>query len=596
MTHSSNFNTPTSAKDGALYWAAVMLGLCYLLPNHYSPWLSVHQEMFAALAIFPLVIWSALRFRNVPGLAIAALALSLVPLTQLLVGKVSWASDASMPFLYLIGFALCLMAGTRLCDVSNDDASSSAAFSAAPLVAPWSGIVFAALVSVGIQVYQWLLLGNGGIYVAELPPGARPFANLAQPNQLATLLLLGAAGVLFFWECGKLRSAPALVAASALVFGLVMTGSRSVLLTLVWLIPAYFLMRRRCELLTTPLAVVFLVGLYLLLAATWGSINEALLLGGDVNTAVDRMATPGIRSVFWSSMADAVSQMPWAGYGWGQIGTAQTITTLDYPPVYSFFDSSHNLLLDLALFSGLPIALAIAGVLVAWFCWQIYNCRDAASFAILAAVCMVFSHALVEYPLYYAYFLLPVGLLMGALCTAHPSRVDLRLRTLPLRIVRPVVLVLSAVALALSVWVVVEYFPMEDDWRLMNFQEARIGNIEVTQPPPALVLTGLRDFLRFSRTVAKPGISPQDLDWMRRVSERYAYASPMFRYALAQALNLDSQGAQLTLRRLCHMQTPGACKSAKQHWVELTQDRWLQLATTPFPDIAADKADVKAKN
>ena len=76
---------------------------------------------------------------------------------------------------------------------------------------------------------------------------------------------------------------------------------------------------------------------------------------------------------------------------------------------------------------------------------------------------------------------------------------------------------------------------------------------------------------------------------MRRVSERYAYASPMFRYALAQALNADSQGAQLTLRRLCHMQTPGACTSAKQQWTELQQDRWPQLASTPFPVTDASK-------
>lgn len=585
MSPTSNFNTPTSFKDGALFWAAILLGTCYLLPNHYSPWLSVHQEMFAALAFAPLVIWASLKQGYVPGLAIAALALSLVPLTQLLVGKVSMASDAWMPFLYLVGFSLCLIAGARLSEFGVDRATSTASPLALPLTAPWLGILFAALMSVGLQIYQWLLLGNGGIYVADLPPNERPFANLAQPNQLATLLMLGMAGVLFFWESGKLRYTVALLAASALIFGLVMTGSRSVFLTLIWLTPAYFLMRRRCKLRASPSALTFLVGLYFLLAVSWSAINDALLLGGYANTAVDRMSTPGARSILWSSMLSAVGRMPWTGYGWGQIGTAQTITTLDYPAIHFFFDSSHNLFIDLALFNGLPVAAAITGVLAAWFCWQIYRCRDAASFAILIAVCIVFSHALVEYPLYYAYFLLPVGVFMGTLCAAHPSVVDIRVRRSTWRITKVAIPLLSVAIMGLSVWVVVEYFPMEDDWRLMSFQEARIGNVATTNPPPALVLTGLREFFRFSRTEAKPGISPQDLDWMRRISERYAYASPMFRYALAQALNSDSRGAQLTLRRLCHMQTPGACKSAKQHWADLKQDRWPQLANTPFPAI-----------
>ena len=52
------------------------------------------------------------------------------------------------------------------------------------------------------------------------------------------------------------------------------------------------------------------------------------------------------------SMIDAIGRSPWAGYGWGQIGVAQTATALDYPATHEFFDSSHNLLIDLALWAG----------------------------------------------------------------------------------------------------------------------------------------------------------------------------------------------------------------------------------------------------
>ena len=562
-------------------WGAMVLLVAYVLPNHYSPWSSVHQELGALLALGPIMVWASFHARWVPLLTVVAVALSFSPLLQLLNGQLYFSSDGWMAWLYLVGFAIAVSAGA--CYAADEKGADAPSFS--PLIWLWTAVILAALVSVNIQLHQWLSLGDRGIYIAELPPAYRPFGNLAQPNQLATLLLFGLMGVLFLWERQHLRGKLGLLAALTLVSGLVMTGSRSVLLTLVWLLPAYGLMRRRCHLRTTPTAIVCLVGFYALLSFSWPSINNALLLPSDANTAVERMTAPGIRTVFWRAMADAIGQAPWLGYGWGQIGSAQVLTTLSYPPTYSSFDSAHNLFLDMALWAGLPVALGLAVVVLLWFGWQVYRCRDPSSFAVLAAVGVVFSHAMVEFPLSYAYFLLPVGFWMGCLSAVAPTKFDVVHPKLPRAILRSLSLGLGSGALALSVGVIAEYFPFEADWALMRYQHARIGNLEVTQPPEAIVLTSLREFLRFSRTDAKSGMSAQDLEWMRRVSERYPYAAPMYKYALAQALNGRTAGYQLTLRRLCSMQTVASCESAKQDWAELTQYRFPQLAATPFPAV-----------
>lgn len=572
-------------RNKFLLWMGGVLCLAYLLPNHYSPWLSVHQELGAAIAFAPLLIWACVRFSAIPSLAIGAAALSMVPLLQLATGQLYFAADGWIAAMYLMGFAHAVLAGA--CCVEQFDRSKGSALTV--LVTPWMGLLLAALVSVGIAIYQWLMLGDRGIYVAEMPPNGRPFGNLAQPNQLATLLLLGVAGVLFLWEAGKLHAATALAAALMLVFGLVLTGSRSVVLTLVWLVPAYGLMRRRCHLRTTPAAVAAVIAFYVLVSVSWSSLNNLLLLASDVNTAVDRMGDPGIRKVFWQSMLDAIGRAPWAGYGWGQIGVAQTATALDYPATHSFFDSAHNVFLDLALWNGLPLALLVTVGLLLWLVWQVRQCRDPLSFAVLVAVGAVLSHAMVEYPLSYAYFLLPVGLWMGALSAAHPSAFD-RIRFVsPSTISHGLVATVGVGMLSLCVIVAGEYFPFEADWRLMRFQEARIGNLEHTESPPATILTNLRAFMQFSRTEAKPGMSVSDLEGMRKVSERYAYASSMYRYALAQALNQQTEGAQQTLRKLCQMQTPAACLSARQDWNELTRNRYPQLMDAPFPEIIALK-------
>jgi hypothetical protein len=535
-----------------------------------------HQELVSTAAFLPLMVWGCLQRRAPPVLAYGAAVMSLVPLLQVAAGHLYFAGDGWMSALYMLGFALVVHAGS--CCVQTGVSGEA---QLARMTALWVGLVAAGFLSVAIAAHQWLMLGRLAIFVVELPPDGRPFANLAQPNHLATLLLLGIAGMTFLWESGRLRAATSLAGIALLVFGLVMTGSRSVLLTVAWLVPAYVLLRRRCRLRTTPTALGFVLGLYFLAALNWQALNNLLLLTGDVSTAVDRMSEPGIRKVYWMSMIDAIGRSPWAGYGWGQIGVAQTATALDYPATHAFFESSHNLLIDLALWAGLPLALFAAAGLALWFSWQLRHCSDPLAWVTLAAVGMVFSHAMVEYPLSYAYFLLPVGLCMGALSAVQPLPAD-RWSQRRLKSLRGIFPVAGLATLLLFAAVVVEYLPYEEDWRLMRFQEVRMGDLTPTQPPPSILLTNIHELMRFARAQAQPDMSAQDLDWMRKVSERYAYASLMYKYALAQGLNSETEGARRTLAKLCKMHTEKACEGARREWSKLANDQYPQLANVPF--------------
>ena len=78
-------------------------------------------------------------------------------------------------------------------------------------------------------------------------------------------------------------------------------------------------------------------------------------------------------------------------------------------------------------------------------------------------------------------------------------------------------------------------------------------------------------------------MSPEQLESIRKVSERYAYGSIMYRYALAQALNHDNDGAQLTLARLCKMHTAAMCTSARREWAVMADNVYPQLRTVSFP-------------
>ena len=563
-----------------LVWMGGLLCLCYLLPNHYSPWLSFHQELGAALAFAPLFVWACTKTTGAPAIAYGVGALAAVPILQFATGRLLFATDAWMTSLYLLGLSLSIYAGALCANGGTKTDGEKNNISITPF---WGGLLVAALCSAGLALHQWLIPSYQGIYIAEIPPTSRPFGNLAQPNQLATLVLLGTAGLLYFWETHRVRALIAVLSAALLLGTLVMTGSRSVLLAFAWLIPAFLFMRKRCALRTTPTVIGMAVGFYFLMMWLWPLLGDLLLLKAQTSSTLERMTSPGIRSVIWLSMLDAIGREPWLGYGWGQISSAQLSVALDYPPTYLVIESAHNLFLDLALWNGLPVALAVAAGLVAWFLGQLRSCNTAAGWVALVGVGIVFNHAMVEYPLNYAYFLLPVGFLIGWLSATKTPRHTLKNKAIGAKATRNAAVVTSTVLAILTIAVVVEYLPLEADWALMRFQEARIGNPEPTEPPAVTILTSLQRFLKFSRTEAKAGMSIDELEEMRRNSVRFAYAAPMFKYALALALNNQSKNAAITLKKMCSMQADSVCLAARAHWEELGRDKYPELVNTPFP-------------
>ncbi|MFI8618961.1 Wzy polymerase domain-containing protein [Acidovorax sp. NPDC077693] len=571
-------------KEKVFIWAGAMLCLAYLLPNHSSPWFSFHQEFVAALAFAPIIAWSSTRSGPIPAPTYAVGALAMVPLIQFMAGQIYFATDAWMASLYLMGFALTARAGA----LSTENVKHGNKKTNGPIEILWSALLVSALLSAGIAVHQWLMPNYQGIYIAEIPPTARPFANLAQPNQLATLLLLGIAGLAFLWEARRVRASLAIVAAFMLLWALVMTGSRSALLALVWLVPAYAFLRKRCKLRTTPAAFITGVAFFFLAMWLWPILDNLLLLNASTSTALERMGNTGIRSVIWLSMLDAIAREPLFGYGWGQVSLAQLAVTLDHPATHLLLESAHNLLFDLALWNGLPVALAIISSLAYWFYHQVRYCNDPLRWTTLAGVAVVFNHAMVEFPLNYIYFLLPVGFLMGSLSAQAILRPISISPLPPMKKLHGMIIACTLYVGGLTTLAVIDYFPIETDWELMRFQQAKIGNLEKFDPPSVVLLTSLQNFLRFSRSEARPGMSEKDLETMRRNSERFAYAAPMFKYALAQALNHQPENALTTLRKMCSIQPDSVCRSAKKEWERLALSTHPELSKIIFttPSLA----------
>jgi hypothetical protein len=126
-----------------------------------------------------------------------------------------------------------------------------------------------------------------------------------------------------------------------------------------------------------------------------------------------------------------IAQQPLRGVGVGEFNFAWTLTPFGDRPE-ALFDHSHNLALQIFVELGVPLGAVVLALLlwplarVMWHAWGSRQGADASARAAAFMLLLVGAHSLVEYPLWYAYFLLPtawiLGYLLGRCCPAGTAK------------------------------------------------------------------------------------------------------------------------------------------------------------------------------
>jgi len=257
-----------------------------------------------------------------------------------------------------------------------------------------------------------------GEWIARSGFVGRAVGNVRQPNHLATLLLMAAVAWVWLGVRRQRGAREGALVLFLLVFGVVLTASRTGLwfgvpLLLLWgLLDRELPGRWRLLLLATPLMA----------AAAWGLLHLWASSGAGVFGAEARLDQEGAGSpsrIAILKNAWVLLQMhPWTGVGWGEFNRAWTLTPFPDRPI-AFFDHTHNLPLQLLVELGWPLGLAVLGLLLATFlqalrmAWRARGADALRRRAALMLVLVVGLHSMLEYPLWYAYFLLPTALALG---------------------------------------------------------------------------------------------------------------------------------------------------------------------------------------
>ena len=403
-------------------WLA-LLAAC-LLAASLPTQLAIHQPPSAtllnqciAVALWGLVV-GVLAPRLLPARSSLPLlgALGLVALSA--AGSWLWGllptSLALQALGLLAGAALLLLAGAA----AARDGYGPAVFAALA----W-GLLSAGLLGCGVALVQVFAPGwTDGEWIAHSGLAGRAVGNLRQPNHLCSLLLWALVAGVALHALRRLPGAALAVLVPVLVLCVELTASRTgaagLALLLLW-----GLVDRRLPR-TARLALVAAPVLYALawaLMAWWGDVSQQAL-GAGARLAADGGLggdSPNARPNIWRNALLLIAANPWTGTGFGEFNLAWSMTPFVNRPT-AFFDHTHNLPLQLMVELGLPLALGVMALLALalWQAWRraaraTDDATAASSRAALVLVLLTGLHSLVEYPLWYAYFLLPTALAWG---------------------------------------------------------------------------------------------------------------------------------------------------------------------------------------
>ena len=386
----------------------------YPLTAFYSEWLAFALGLAAAVPLLRKESWGE---ATVPFIAAAPLALAAVVALQVALGRVPYAEQGLVAGLYLSWAVLMLLLGHVL--------GRGLALESIARTLAWfllAGGVLHALVGLA-QHYSmsgpldFLIARKGGEVI---------YGNLGQPNHYAACVTLSLASAAYLYGRGSLAGVLAGACAALFLFVLALAGSRSTWLYLAALALLALLLHRNQRDAASRRLALFACGLLPGFIVAHGLAMASFLQPGvPVTTSAERLfqvaSGIGPRLELWSGAWQMFLSAPFLGAGVGQFAWHHFLHQAagEAPAASGLFNHAHNVVLHLLAETGLAGALLIVGALLVWLADLRRATLDPAWWWLLSVLAVIGIHSLLEYPLWYSYFLGPAAFLLGLGAQRH---------------------------------------------------------------------------------------------------------------------------------------------------------------------------------
>ena len=522
---------------------AFFLAITWLLPNHTLPWTTFHSDAWMAIVFIGIGFVACIFPKGKSyGYTINFVTLLIIPIPfiQQYIGLLPFLGQAVIGAAYVAGFLFAQIAGQRL----------------QTWRAVWVGNIFfgailsAAVVSVGMQLFQWFGLSSSSeltaIWIVAVDV-SRPSANLAQPNLLATLILWAILAVLWFSITEHINDKSRLFIIIFLLIGLALTQSRSGFLGIILLSVICLFSRKKDKQLPRKFTVLALLFFYILVISLLEPLSQLLLL--DNIGSIYKRPSGQARWLAWRMFWDAIVEKPWFGYGWNNVMQAHLQQAEQHPEVGQLFAQTHNLFLDFFVWVGIPIGLFLSIFIIHWMVTAFTKVKNKHQAIYFIMVCLVGLHSMVEFPLHHAYFLLPIGFLIGTLNESLNSRPIVNINAAG-RTFFSVGFGVLTILLLISIR---DYFFIENASTNLRFNSARIGKKQKIDVGSLLLFDQFKTQLNFFMLELNDKVPKDELVVARNLATVLPSYYNMLKLITLLALNHQPDEARQWMRRCPHV-------------------------------------------
>jgi len=395
------------------------------IPSFYSEWIAGVLGLAAVATMLSTPLQSDIR---IPQISLAFIGLAAILGMQWILGMLHSAQYTLLILSYLIWAFLLTLLGSHLRqELGWYKLVNTLAFS----------LVVAGIISGGIVVLQIVTRTGGAI---PFMPYLESYGAISQPNHFADFTALAITSLIYLYTKGRFSTAFFTLMLTWFLLMLAVSGSRSSWLYLIatailaLVMQVKSMQQNRNSASTRNLVYICLATLPAF--ALIHLFTNYVAPDGLFNLSTDRivnginMDTPSARLQIWYDSLRLFWQSPWLGIGAGEINIASFLL-LDTPSAMAYksiFEHAHNLFLHLLTEMGIGAFLIVLVSLAIWmykFKWRELNPE---TWWLITLLAILGIHSMLEYPLWYAYFLGIAAILLGAgdekiivINTAHVS-------------------------------------------------------------------------------------------------------------------------------------------------------------------------------
>lgn len=406
------------ALDISLFFIGLMFFLPFIIMRHALPIPSFYTEWFAALsgfiAILPLLRTTIWRSIQIPQISLVFLGLATILIMQWVLGML----QSTQFFLLLLSYLIWAFFLTTLGNYLRHELGWERLIT----TLAWS-LIAAGIVNFIILALQ-LLVKSGGI--VPFLPNLVSFGAVSQPNHLANFDALAIASLIYLYA--KKRCSQSFFILLLLLFIIILSfsGSRSAWLYLsAFAILAITLHINAIKQDASDEAYRRVLGAGLLVLPAFAFVQiiiHHVIPNQYVSLPTERLMdsvnvqTPSARLHIWYDSLRIFIQSPWLGIGMGQIREG-AFSLLSHPSAMAsniVFEHAHNLFLHLLTEMGVFATLFVFIGLIIWirsFKWHKLNLE---TWWLISLLVVIGIHSMLEYPLWFTYFLGITAVLLGA--------------------------------------------------------------------------------------------------------------------------------------------------------------------------------------